>query len=187
MLKIISGKFRGRPIKTRGDINFRPTTSKMREAIFSILYSMDQKDQIDLDNSNLLELYAGSGIFSFEALSRGVKQATVVDNSYDQINKIKQNAEILEIGEDLSYINSDATQLPDLDIKFDIVFIDPPYHNNLITTTLNSLLEKNYLNPGSYIFIETLKTTDIAPPRGMELTSIRKYGKSKLTILHKYD
>lgn len=186
MLKIISGKFRGRTIGTSSDISFRPTTTKMREAIFSILYSMDQKGIIDLDNANLLELYAGSGIFSFEALSRGVKQATLVDNSNSQLNKIRQNAQNLEIDGNISCVNSDATELPDLGEEFDLVFIDPPYHKNLLYKTLNSLLEKQCLKPDSYIFIESLKTTDITPPEQFELSSIRKYGGTKLTILHKY-
>ena len=127
-MRIVGGEFRSRLISMPKGVDIRPTQDKVREAIFNVLG--------DISGRRVLELFAGTGAFGIEAISRGAKSATFVDNNFRCTQTIKLNLESLPV-DDSKYdiIKSNALSiLPRLareEEKFDIVFLDPPYYQDM--------------------------------------------------------
>lgn len=153
-MRIIAGEFSSRQIKTLKGNATRPTLDKVREAVFSSLGGF-------FDGGNFLDLYAGSGAVSFEALSRGMDKAILVDKSREAISIIKQNIDLLNVkNRTKTYCMPDTKALSILKeegIQFDLVYLDPPYayeHNEEI---IHLLHEYNLLNKNARIVVECLK------------------------------
>jgi 16S rRNA (guanine966-N2)-methyltransferase len=132
-MRIISGIKRGHKLITpRGNVA-RPMTDKNRETIFNIvLHGKELADcGFNLDNSIILDMFAGTGAFAFEAISRGAKEAILVENNQYMIDIIFKNAEKLEMNLEVSLLEKDATSIwaddIDKDKEIDLIFIDPPY------------------------------------------------------------
>lgn len=166
-LRIISGDLRGRIIKfanVNSDVALRPTPDRVRETLFNWL---GQK----LDNCKCLDLFSGSGILSFESLSRGAEQVVINDNNKSIINNIKQNLQTLNLLDKnkVEIYNLDAFVLLKIlgeqSKNFDVIFIDPPYNKNIIQQifnqpdTSNLLLKISHINTQIYIEAEQ-KITD---------------------------
>jgi 16S rRNA (guanine966-N2)-methyltransferase len=125
-VRVIGGRYRGRPlVAPRGNVT-RPTSDRVREAIFSILTSA-----IDLEGCHVADLFAGSGALGIEAISRGCESSVFVDESTDAVTAIKNNLEALGIGADgtlARVVRSDVgSWVARKETEFDIVFMDPPY------------------------------------------------------------
>ena len=145
-MRIISGRLRGKRIKIPKNINVRPTTDQSKEAIFNIL-----ANRYDLNEIKVLDLFSGTGSMSFEFSSRGVKTVYSVDKSYNSIKFIKKfsdenNLNINVLKKDILKSNLETN------IKFDIIFTDPPYTNNLkyYTDLLSTLRKKLSISNGSF-------------------------------------
>ena len=155
MIKIIAGSLKGRIIPTEKGAEYRPTTSKFREAMFSIFSSGEFGAQKLLENAVMLDLYAGTGSLSFEALSRGAKSSTLVDTDQACLAKAKIFAEKIGRGEDISILKCSATTLPKSTKLYNFVVMDPPYQKQLPEKTLRCLVENHWLENGAIIAIET--------------------------------
>lgn len=152
-MRIIAGKYRSRIIKSLSGDNTRPTTDKVKEALFNTIGPY-------FEDVNLLDLFAGSGNIGFEALSRGMKSVVFVDNSFPATMIIKENAQSLNVSDQVKIIKADyKTALKRfVDVyKFDYVYIDPPYKSDFIESIINDLNTKALLNANALIIIETLK------------------------------
>lgn len=184
MLKIIAGKHKNRIIPTLRNAKYRPSTSKLKESIFSILNSGEFiENQLFSNNTSVLDLFSGTGSLGFEALSRGAGFVTLVDINQDYLKLAKQFASFIgEIG-NMRFLYSDACDLPSSNYSYDVVFIDPPYHKNLASKALASLLRANWLKNNAVVAVELAKTDDIALPNNIRLISSRLYGDTKLLIL----
>ena len=184
-MKIIAGKLKGRNIKTLENTDYRPTTGKVKEALFSILTSgMFIDDDISiLNDATVLDLYSGSGSLGFEALSRGAKQVIFVDFNQDLLNIIKENARIYEETNNIIVLRADATALPPAKQSCDVVFIDPPYQKSLIKPTLESLHNKQWLRDGSIIVVESTKFEHIEDSANFTIVKNKLYGKTRILIL----
>ena len=149
-MRIITGSARGAKIKTLDSDATRPTTDKVKEAIFSMI-------QFDIEGRKVLDLFGGSGQLSLEALSRGADKATIIDESRDAVNIIIENAKHTKLYEKcrISAISC-ASFLKGYgsDEKFNIVFLDPPYNTSLMHDALSLLAEKDVTAPGAYIICE---------------------------------
>jgi 16S rRNA (guanine966-N2)-methyltransferase len=124
-MRIISGKFGGRRINAKIPAGVRPTLDSARETIFNILNNL-----IDFEDIRVLDLFAGSGMLGFEALSRGARECYSIEKSRKTFAFIKKSAEELEIDKgSFHLINADATKflnkLKEEQIKFDLIFMDP--------------------------------------------------------------
>ena len=150
MIKIIAGKYGSRNIQTLQGDNTRPTSNKVRGAIFS-------KVGPYFDRGSSLDLFAGSGAFSFEALSRGISDAYLVDNNRNAINIIKSNSNILDVKTNI--IQKDYKAALELlkDKKFDLIFLDPPYKLRVIEDVIEFIDSNNMLKKDGVIVVETLK------------------------------
>ena len=127
-MRIISGSLKSKKILTNKNFQYRPTTSKNREAIFNTISNLKFFKQYDiLRDSVFLDMFCGSGIMGIEAISRGAKKVYFIDNNAEQLKLLTHNINLLNIQEKTKIIRSDIKFLPIADIKFDIIFIDPPY------------------------------------------------------------
>lgn len=146
-LRIIAGKWRGRKILFIDQEDLRPTPDRVRETLFNWL-------QAELTDSVCLDLFAGSGALGFEAASRGAKQVVMVDSSNKICELIRKNISSLK-AKTIEAIASDAVfYLDGNNIKFDIVFLDPPYKSELLSLSITLLEQKKCLAEHAKIYIE---------------------------------
>ena len=150
-LRIISGKYKSRLINIPDKPNLRPSKAFIRETLFNVI-------DIGLCSSSL-DLFSGSGILSFEALSRGIKSATLIEKDIDLVRSIKSNMSVLNI-DGASVVKSMVSEfLLSRDSRpYDIIFLDPPYNTSLLDETLQLLKNKNYLENNKYLYYEKSKT-----------------------------
>ncbi|XVN41459.1 MAG: 16S rRNA (guanine(966)-N(2))-methyltransferase RsmD [Rickettsia endosymbiont of Argas persicus] len=184
MLKIISGKFQNQKIPTARNIKYRPSTGKLKEAIFSILTSGEFIDhKLFNENIKVLDLFAGSGSLAFESLSRGAGFATFIDIDSSSLRIAEEFAQSLNIDDKVNFININALNLPKATTSFDLIFIDPPYHNKIVPKVMKLLIKNNWLNADSIIVVEMAKTDNYALDENVEILREKLYGNTKLLVL----
>lgn len=178
-MRIIAGEWKGRRLKTVKGMNTRPTSDKVKGAIFNILGPRTIEAQI-------LDLYAGTGNLSFEALSRGATGAVLVERSPAAWETIKENAKLLGAEERTRVLKMDAlTFLEQKGIgKFDLIFLDPPYRRGIAQKMLMEIRDRAYLNPQGVIIAETAADEvipgDLYP---LEVMITKEYGDTKIWFL----
>ncbi|MFH0764575.1 MAG: 16S rRNA (guanine(966)-N(2))-methyltransferase RsmD [Candidatus Omnitrophota bacterium] len=182
-MRIIGGVYRSRLIQMPKDAEVRPTQDRVREAIFNILG--------DLNGKLVLDLFAGSGAFGLEALSRGAAHAAFVENNSRCLKAIEENVESLNIPASKYDIvrGSVLTVLPRLEKegrRYDIIFLDPPYHkdmakNCLINIDYYDILAKFGLAIAEHFKKDSLETS----LETMEMFTERIYGDTLVTIYRK--
>ncbi|HKJ66178.1 MAG TPA: 16S rRNA (guanine(966)-N(2))-methyltransferase RsmD [Desulfopila sp.] len=186
-MRIISGKAKGMQLQSpsSGSLSIRPTSDRCREALFSILGTT-------VDGARVLDLYAGTGAFGLEALSRGAQSAVFVDSNPLSLKLIKKNIALLQIrlegsGESpkVSLLKRDlrkgVNSVKKVDSEgtgaFDIIFLDPPYTMDLASITLEHLAAGTLLAPaGSIIAEERSKVTLPVEIGRLRLVDHRRYG-----------
>lgn len=175
-MKIIAGKFKGRIIRMPKGI--RPSSNKVREALFEIL-----KNRIQ--GSVFLDLYCGSGAIGIEAFSRGAEDVTFVDKDFRCISVLKDNLSEAGILDSSSIYRKDAAKvIQDLSKsgkRFDIIFMDPPYYKDMAKNTLIALSDYDILAPNVLVIAE-LSKRDFLPDEIGRFKKIRvsQYGDTKL-------
>ena len=177
MIRITGGENRSRLLETPSTSLTKPTMDKVRAAVFSALGD-------SVKNATVLDLFAGSGSYGFEALSRGAKHATFVDVSYDAITVIKKNAASLK-RENVEILNYDVLSfLHENSQEFDIVFADPPYKFEVYEDVVKTLIERKVIVDGGIIVLESERQLNIDES---QFKSVRfyKYGLAKIYILRK--
>ena len=184
-MRVIGGKFKGLKLMPPNDLGIRPTSDRLKEALFSILDS--KKYNINIHNSSVIDICSGTGALGIEALSRGAKEVCFIDKDIKSIRIIQKNTSKLNINHEdkifIKIIKDEVTKaLQKIDSIYDIVLIDPPYNTNIINETLKDLKNYNLIKTHSYIFAES-SNAEIFDFNGYELLDTKKYGKSKLTIL----
>ena len=184
-MRIISGKFRGLKLQSPLDSNTRPTSDRLKEALFSILES--HKYNLNINTSKVLDICSGTGALGIEAISRGAKVAYFIEKDPKAIDVIEKNILKLKINNKnevhIKLLKDDAIKaLGKIRTIFDIVFIDPPYNSSIIEKCLIGLKELNLINNDSYIFAESSKNENFNSDE-YEVFDTKIYGKSKLTIL----
>lgn len=176
-MKIIAGRFKGRIIKMPEGI--RPTSNKVREALFEIL-----KNKIQ--GSVFLDLYCGSGAIGIEAFSRGAKAVTFVDNDFRCINVLKDNLSKLGILDMCNIYRRDVVKgIEDLRSRigqrFDIIFMDPPYYKDMARNTLIAFSDYDILAPNVLAVIELSKRDFLPDEIAMfKKARVSQYGDTKL-------
>ena len=184
-MRIISGKFKGLKLQPPLASNTRPTSDRLKEALFSILES--HKYNLNINTSKVLDICSGTGALGVEAISRGAKVAYFIEKDPKAIHVIEKNISKLKINNKnevyIKLLKGDAIkELRKIRTMFDIVFIDPPYNSSIIEHCLISLKESNLINNDSYIFAESSKKESFETDE-YEVFDTRIYGKSKLTVL----
>lgn len=180
-MHIIAGSLKGRAIPTLKNVKYRPSTGKFKEALFSILTSGDFQGRL-LD-ANFLDLYSGSCAIGFEAISRGASKATFVDIDRKNLEIAEKFAEKIGLANQTKFICKDAQNLRSTYEQYDVIFIDPPYKEDMVVKTLSSLLANSWLKNNALVIIEVGKDDKIEVPREFEVLINRKYGGSHLIMI----
>lgn len=176
-MRVIAGIYRSRVLKAPSGMNTRPTMDKVKESMFNII-GMKVYDAVVLD------LFAGSGGLGIEALSRGAKKAYFNDHNYNSYKVIKENIENLKIDNAIVTKLSYLECLKQLDEKFDLILLDPPYKNHIYEEVIESMESNNLLNSKAMFVMETEKFVDLIKRDGY-VSKEYLYGNKKLIILIK--
>ena len=179
-MRVITGKARGVQLKTPEGLQTRPTTDRVKEALFSII-------QFEIPCARVLDLFGGTGQLGIEALSRGAKSAVFVDESEKACALIKENLRRTKMLEDAKVVRSDYMQyLQNCREQFDIVFLDPPYAEVFLENALKKLTEIDILQSGGIIVAERPVEKELPWEfEGFTRSKDYKYGKTFLTLYRK--
>lgn len=178
MIRITGGTFLSRKLITPCTDKTKPTMDRVRAGVFSAL-------QNDIRNAKVLDMFAGSGAYSFESLSRGASFATLIDKDKDAIKAIDENIKALNVANSTKVVNSDSLEFLKTNKEpFDIIFADPPYKAFDYKMLVDLLLSNNSLKDKGIIVLESEDDLDIDGSR-FSKTKKYKYGLAKIYILRK--
>ena len=181
-MRIVGGEFRGRVLHAPPGRGVRPTSERVREAIFNIL----SHGVCDPRGARVIDSFAGTGAFGLEALSRGAEFALFVDNSETSLAALGRNIVALKLTERTKIFRRDAAALsmiPAGVAPFSLAFLDPPYGLGLLAPALQSLLNGGWLVHGACIVLEMRAQEEISPPRSTIEIDTRFYGETKIKLL----
>lgn len=179
-MRVIAGSVKGRSLKAPKGMQTRPTTDRVKEAIFSIIHPY-------IIDSVILDLFSGTGNLGIEALSRGAQKVYFVDNNKASIHIIKENIENTSFQQKSVILFSDAHRVIKKcsieNIQFDIIFMDPPYLKDMIIPMLNAIIEGDLLRRDGIIVIEH-DHKDSLPDQVQNLFKMKekKYGNTMIAI-----
>ncbi|MDX1622401.1 MAG: 16S rRNA (guanine(966)-N(2))-methyltransferase RsmD [Gemmatimonadota bacterium] len=173
---MIAGRYGGRPLKSAGTRGLRPTAARVREALFSILGR-------EVEDARVLDLYAGTGALSIEALSRGAREAVCVERSGGALGALESNLAALGLEERVRVVRGEALafcrRLDDTAEPFDLVFADPPYAEPL-DPILREVVERPWWTRACVV--EHAADREPSATGAAEETETRRYGDTALSI-----
>jgi len=169
MIRIIAGQWRGRRLKVPHQQGLRPTTDRVRETVFNWLMH-------DVRDANCLDMFAGTGSLGLEALSRGAAHCTFIEQSPKAVSLLKAN--IVTLSAPANVIRGDAlTAVAQCQESFHLVFLDPPFHQNLLAPAINALLNKSLLAEHACVYVETAQDEQLPPlPAYWQLRKQKQHG-----------
>jgi len=186
-MRVTGGNFRGRTLAAPGGNRVRPTSDKVRQAIFNIL--SHNEFGVGLEGARVADLFAGTGAMGIEAISRGASFCLFVDDAAESRALIRTNVEAFGLTGVTKIWRRDAADLgamsPGAGGPFDYVFLDPPYRKNLLAPAIASLREGGWLAAGAILIAELAADEDVPPVDGCELLDHRHYGETKVMLLRK--
>ncbi len=180
-MRIIAGAFKGRKLLTPENDAIRPTSDRAREAIFNLLmhgkYAGDS-----VIGGHVLDLCCGTGALGLEALSRGSRIATFVDQDKKSLELAKQNALHCGASNAAFFVQADAAKLPAAKLPVTLVLMDPPYAKSLLAPAYKSLQQGHWLEHGTLIVCEQQRGMPVVTLEGAALVDERQYGKANILI-----
>ncbi len=175
-MRIVAGRWRSRRIETPDGPETRPTADRSRETLFSMLQSRIGA----FDDLAVLDLFAGSGALSFEALSRGAASAFLIERHPAARRAIERNARAL--GANARLIGHDAGHPPPAAAPADLIFLDPPYGEGLAAAACAAASAQGWVAPHTWISLESARGEPFAAP-GFDIVVTRNVGKADLRLL----
>lgn len=181
-MRIVGGELRGRSLHTPRSQDIRPTSDRLREALFNILA---HHDRIDLHKARVLDVFAGTGALGIEALSRGAGFALFIEESAEGRGLVRQNVMALGLQGCTKVYRRDATKpgKPGTLEPFNLAFLDPPYGKGLGEKALEELQNGGWFKPGALVILEEMTKAEIDLPADYELLDERIYGDTKFLFL----
>ena len=150
-LRLIGGEWKGRKLRFPDAPNLRPTPDRVRETVFNWLAPM-------IHGARCLDLFAGSGALGLEALSRGAAFATFVDSHKKVTSVLKENLNLLDINDKAEVLQMDGVEFLNSEAqKYDLVFLDPPYHLDFMQKVVPLLEDNNWLSDNAMLYLEIEK------------------------------
>lgn len=179
-MRIIAGRFKGTGLPSSHSRHVRPTTDRVREAVFSILGSV-------VEGAAVLDLFAGTGAMGFEALSRGARFSVFVDSDQKAVRSLKEAARILGVQNQTMILGLSATQalrkLRNGGEVFDVVFLDPPYGLGMVPRIMSDPIFGDLVEPEGLVVVETeVRAPGHEAPAFLEKTFSRDYGETLIEI-----
>ncbi len=183
-MRIIGGYLKGRKILNPIDKSTRPLKDIVRESIFNIIEHSKKAYCPIKKNTNVLDLYSGIGSFGLECLSRGAKQVYFFEKYIPTLNILKKNIKFLECENKCQIFERDIEKIEEIskfiNIKFDLIFLDPPFLKKNINKIIDKIYDMKILNDGALIIIHRNKNTYEKYSEKLEELRVEKYGKSKI-------
>jgi 16S rRNA (guanine966-N2)-methyltransferase len=185
-MRIIGGRSRGTRLSAPGPAaahgHLRPTSDRVREAIFNLLAHGEYGTPPPPQGRRVLDLFAGTGALGLEALSRGASFAVLVDDHPASRALIRENIERLRLTGQTKLWRRDATRLGPCRGAYDLIFADPPYTSGLGAAAIGSARDGGWIAPGALVVLET--ALDAPPPvlPGLVAADDRRYGESRIAI-----
>ena len=179
-MRVISGSARGRRLKELQGMETRPTTDRVKEALFSII-------QFELPGREVLDLFAGTGQLGIEALSRGAARCTFVDQRKDAAALVRENLKLTGLSDQARVVQGDSiSYLMSCREKFHVIFLDPPYESGLLEKAMETIAAFDILREHGIMICESpleQVLPELSQPyeRGKDY----RYGKIKLTVYRK--
>ena len=181
-MRITSGEFKGRRLNVPPGDLIRPTTDKIRQAIFNILLQYGLPD-----GAQVLDAFCGSGALGLEALSRGAEHCIFMDIHKASLECARNNAAPINVAGCTEFLLKDATKLGQKPVVLgaaDLVFIDPPYRQGLVDPAIRALVENGWVDQGALVVIEREHDApDDIQVEGFDLLDSRHYGDTRIEIL----
>ena len=179
-MRVITGSARGAKLKTLEGLATRPTSDRVKEAIFNII-------QFDIEGRRVLDLFGGSGQLAIEALSRGADYAVLVDQSAEAVKVIKDNLKKVKFDQKASVFQMDYLRyLSTSREKFDIIFLDPPYAEKSLENALQKISEIDILSDGGIIICERpIEKEELPEISNLMRSRDYQYGKILITLYRK--
>jgi len=179
-MRVITGKARGVQLKTPDGQQTRPTSDRVKEALFSII-------QFEIAGAKILDLFGGTGQLGIEALSRGAQSAVFVDAREDACKLIRENLRRTRFEQNSKVFKcDDLAYLKQTSDKFQIIFLDPPYAEEFLENALNCITEIDILQSGGIIVAERPVGKELPLTfSGYERSKDYKYGQTLLTVYRK--
>ena len=183
-MRVIAGKYRGRKIVTVEDKRLRPTTAKVRAAIFNMLMNNDIlcNYHTSFQDITLIDAFCGCGSFAMEALSRGAKKMVLCDINAVSLATAKQNIYSVLEEQEVYFIKCDASKLPRSRFSCQLAFLDPPYYKGLVIPALRSLVRAGWLAQKAIIVMETAVKEQFSVVEGFCEIQDRNYGDTRIRI-----
>lgn len=178
-MRVVGGRLGGRTLKGPQTNDIRPTTDRMRESLFNILV---HRNEFEIEGARVLDLFAGTGACSIEAISRGADFAVMVDIGAEARGLQRENIEALGLGGTVRILRRDATKLGEVSpfTPFTLVFCDPPYDRGLGETALTSAIRGGWLAPGAVVVLEERGSAEVVLPPPLVEIERRKAGETQL-------
>ena len=175
-MRIIAGTWRGRHLITPGDDRIRPTSDRVRGAIFNIL--AHGIDGVELEGAHVIDLFAGSGALGLEALSRGAAHCTFVEADAEARTLLSRNIALLDFDAGSEVLVANATRLGAAGGRqpASLAFLDPPYGKGLAEPALAALADGGWLAPKAVAVVEGKAGDAIAWPSGYDVLDVRRWG-----------
>ena len=186
-MRIIAGNFKGKKIFFPEDKKTRPLRDMVKESIFNLIENSNKYD-LQIEKSNILDLFSGSGSFGLECMSRGAKKVFFFENYTQTLKVLKKNILELKLSEKCMIYEKNCFNFSEYekitDEKFDIIFIDPPFKEKNINLLIERILSKKILGDKGIVIIHRHKKDNVAISGKFKTLDTRSYGISKIIIGH---
>ena len=183
-MRVVAGKWRGRPLEAPEGRDVRPTSDRAREALFGLLtQGRVAAGRNPLLDARVLDAFAGTGACGIEALSRGAAEVVFLEQAAPALEVIRRNLRALGAVREGLVIQGDATHPPPARAPVTVALLDPPYRSGLAAPALAALKAQGWLAPDALVSVELEKGEAFAAPAGFRVVDERSYGKAKLVFL----
>ena len=184
-MRIISGQFKGKKLLEPIDKKTRPLKDLVKESLFNII-KHSKKLNIDLEKSNVLDLFAGVGSFGLEALSRGAKDVLFIENYNEVVKILKKNIENIDLNKKCDVLEKDIMKdfnFKELNKSFDIIYLDPPFKEKNINLLIMKINKSNILKTNGIIILHRHKDENDQFIDEFNIVEEKQYGISKIIFL----
>lgn len=185
-MRIIAGKHRGRPLQAPPGRVVRPTSDRAREALFDILAHGRFAERPVYEEARVLDVFAGTGAFGLEALSRGAKYAVFIEKDRAALGMLRINIATLGEERNAAILATDASRPPSAPEACALAFLDPPYGEDLAGPALTALAAGRWFAPDALVVVEVAAKQSLTPPPGFTLLEERRYGAARLVFLRSF-